>query len=98
MARGRASLAGSAVYVPIGWRHDEQEMSAGRISAGNARKLAQAISAGDSASARAELQRSLFAAESQGHGSVLLTSEWLLPALAHPRRLTDFSPCWRRPG
>ena len=78
------------MYVSIGWSHDEQEMSAGRILAGNARKLAQAISAGDSASAREELQRPLFAAESQGHGSMLLSSEWLLPALARPRRLIDF--------
>ena len=80
MVRGRESLASSSVHAPNGWRHDEQEMSAGRISAGNARKLTQMVAEGDGVSAMRTLRASVIIAKSQRHDRVLLSSEWLLPA------------------
>jgi hypothetical protein len=40
-ALGRADMQGQGVWVPPGTRHDERGMKAGRISAGNGRRVAQ---------------------------------------------------------
>lgn len=89
-ACGRDSLSAAGLHFPYGWRHDEHSMLSGRISAGNARLLAQAVdreSWGDVGSSLVKVHHQASGARS---GQVLLSSEWLLSALSVEGRLGRF--------
>lgn len=80
-ALGRPALAKAGVFFAAGWPHDEACMARGQISAGNARLPAKALAAGDRGALRSMLEGIVRDAKAAGAGRVLLSSEWLLPAL-----------------
>src|SRR6056297_3014889 len=79
-ALGRADLAEGGVAFPRGWWHDEESMAAGRISAGNARHLAQAMDLEDHKVVLKSARGAVDDAARIGATSLLLSSEQFLPA------------------
>lgn len=73
-------------------------MRSGRISAGNARQLAEAVLANRTGEQDRLIKAGLAAAASAGCSSLLFSSEWLLAALAAGQNLADFSQRVRRLG
>ncbi|TVQ29089.1 MAG: hypothetical protein EA370_15775 [Wenzhouxiangella sp.] len=90
-ARSRAQLVAGGIHFPVGTPHDEESMLGGRISAGNALHLARFVREGRWAKAEQWLQRAAEAAQAQDCDRILLSSEWLLGALAHDERLVELT-------
>ena len=89
-ARSRCQLAAAGIHYAVGTPHDEDCMLAGRISAGNALHLARFIREGQWDRADQWLARVATAAQAQNCDRILLSSEWLLGALAHKDRMVEF--------
>lgn len=87
-ACSRDDLADNGVWFPLGNRHDEQRMRAGKISSGNARALAEALGRGDRCGVARLVNEVLDQAKSHGCSRMLMSSEWLLSALSCPGRVT----------
>ena len=89
-ALGRDDLRRQGVWFPPGTAHDERCMKAGRISAGNGRKLALRIAQGDWDALAGDLKAAKDTATAQGCRAVMVTNEQLLAPLSTPDTLTRF--------
>jgi hypothetical protein len=83
-ALGRDHLQGQGVWVPLGPRHDERRMKAGRISAGNGRRVAERVAQGEWQALAGDFKSTLKQATAQGCRSVMVTNEQLLAPLSAP--------------
>lgn len=90
LALSRPELRRQGFSFPSGWAHDERCMRRGQISAGNARLLAEAVQADEIGKARRLLARVKRYAQRLNAPRIILSSEWLLSALARPARLKRF--------
>jgi hypothetical protein len=87
-ALGRESLDKSGMVFPRGWIHDERSMTSGQISAGNGRRLAQALSENDPNELERQVSILMPAHSGNAEQTVIISSEWLLPALVAKGRLS----------
>ena len=90
-ARSRGELACGGIHFPTGTPYDEDCMLAGRISAGNTLHLAKHILNGHWAVAEKWLRLAADEARALDCGRVLLSSEWLLEALAPDGRMAKLT-------
>jgi len=86
-ACSRDELADNGVWFPLGSLHDEQRMRTGKISAGNARALAEALGRDDHRGVARLVTEAVDQAKSHGCSRMLMSSEWLLGALSCPGQL-----------
>lgn len=89
-ALGRDDLQGQGVWVPLGPRHDERSMKAGRISAGNGRRVAERVAQGEWQALAGDLKSARKQATARGCRSVMVTNEQLLAPLSAPETLARF--------
>jgi len=89
-ALGRKGLQGQGVWVPPGTKHDERSMKAGRISAGNGRRVADRVTQGEWQALAVELETARKQATAQGCHSVMVTNEQLLAPLSASETLVRF--------
>ena len=97
-ARTRSELSANSCYFPVASRRNEAAMQAGRISSGNAADLAMAIIQRNVRYQEKRLEFVIRQARAANCSRVLLSSEWLLAALAAPNRLHDLSDRFLRAG
>ena len=90
-ARSRVALAEAGIHFPVGTPYDEDCMLAGRISAGNTLHLTKHIGNGHWAAAEKWLRRAADAARALDCDRVLLSSEWLVEALAPDERMVELT-------
>lgn len=90
-ARSRQALRSQGIFFPAGAADDEARMLAGRISGGNARVLANTIWQQRWDAVEQTLSQAADSARSQGCERVLLSSEWLLGALANDGQLSQLA-------
>lgn len=86
-ARNRQALKVQGTWFPKGTRYDERCMARGEVSAGNGRALAEHIAADDWARVERWVRESARHASRSECQTILVSSEWLLPALAQDRGL-----------
>jgi len=92
-ARARPELGNAGIHFPAGTRYDEDCMLAGRISAGNTLHLAKYIRNGNWGQAEKWLSAATDEARSLACDRVLLSSEWLLEALAPDDQMVKLTQC-----
>lgn len=88
LALARDSLLHSGVWFPVGAPFDEKCMKSGRISGGNALKIAEEIERDDWDSVAKRLATAKKEASNHGSTDVLLSSELLLQPLSFENRLS----------
>ncbi len=90
-ALGRDDLCSQGVWFPRGTRYDERCMKAGRISAGNGRRVSLWIEQGGWDALTKQLKAAKEQATLQGCATVMMTNEQLLEPLSAPETLAKFN-------